>query len=76
MHNIEVRKTNFMRLDCRGSALYCNVGLYTLFLLQSYERYGASKYIGIFGAWCAADLSVGWVDPWVGLGWVHYSKKY
>ena len=20
------------------------------------------------------QLSIGWVDPWVGLGWVHYSK--
>ena len=23
----------------------------------------------------ASELSVGWVDPWVGLGWVHYSKS-
>jgi len=22
-----------------------------------------------------SELSMGWVDPWVGLGWVHYSKR-
>jgi len=22
-----------------------------------------------------SELSMGWVDPWVGLCWVHYSKR-
>ena len=25
--------------------------------------------------WSRAELSMGWIDLWVGLGWVHYSKS-
>jgi len=46
------------------------VRVFCIYGMNFYEEYGD------FGdEKTVSELSMGWVDPWVGLGWVHCSKS-
>jgi len=63
----------------RGGMCYdaVSVRLSVAQLDQTYHTYAYAVFEHMFRYACViqSELSMGSVDPWVGLGWVHYSKS-